>query len=134
MKGILTTKEFKKKLSTNRGDSYIYTCKIGEHEGDIFTEDEPGAALVIGKEYEYQYTPNSDPKFKGSIKIINGKAFAGGSGGSVAAAQIAADVELKKAALTATVELIKNGKVDIKGIKESVNKIYILLKELKIEL
>lgn len=134
MKGILTAKNYKKKLTTSRGDSYIYTCKIGEHEGDIFTEDEPGSALVIGKEYEYQYTPNADPNYKGSIKIINGKAFAGGSGGSVAAAQIAADVELKKAALNATVELIKNGNIELKGIKESVNKIYILLKELKTEL
>lgn len=134
MKGILTTKNFKKKITTARGDSYIYTCKIGDHEGDVFTTDEPGAELVIGKEYEYQYTPNPDPNYKGSIKIVTAKAFNGGSGGSAVAAGIAADTDLRIAALDATIDLIKDGKITIAEMKSSITKIYIILKELKTEL
>lgn len=134
MKGILTTKNYKKKITTPRGDSYIYTCKIGDHEGDIFTTDEPGAELVIGKEYEYQYTPNPDPTYKGSIKIVTAKAFNGGSGGSAVAAGISADTDLKIAALNAAIDLIKDGKIPIGELKPVIAKIYIILKELKTEL
>ena len=134
MKGILTTKDFKKKITTARGVSYIWTCTIGEHKGDIFTTDEPGAELVIGTHYEYQYTPSADSNFLGAIKIVTAKAFNGGSGGSAVAAGIAADTDLKIAALNATVDLIKDGKITIAEMKSSIAKIYIILKELKTEL